>query len=67
MTAEEFNAEHSVGVRVLYYPIMPPIDSAPPIETATRSEAWTLPGGHHVVLINGKSGGVRLSHVEVLP
>ena len=34
--------------------------------TETRSEAWVLPSGDAVVLVNGKSGGVAISHVEVL-
>ena len=32
-----------------------------------RSEAWTLGDGSVVVLVSGKTGGVHLSHVEVLP
>lgn len=39
----------------------------PPEDTTTRSEAWTLGDGSVVVLVSGKTGGVYLSHVEVLP
>lgn len=39
----------------------------PPVDTTTRSEAWAIGDGSVVVLIAGKSGGVCLSHVEVLP
>lgn len=64
-TAVSWNAEHPVGTRVRYWPIYPPIESVPPIDTTTRSEAWTLGDGSVVVSIVGKTGGVRLSHVEV--
>lgn len=37
------------------------------VDTTTRSEAWMLGDGSVVVLIEGKAGGVHLSHVEVLP
>ena len=47
--------------------IYPPIDGVPPVDTTTRSEAWTLGDGSVVVLVDGKSGGVHLSHIEVLP
>lgn len=66
-TAESWNAEHRVGTRVRYWPIYPPIDCVPPVDTTTRSEAWTIGGGTVVVCIDGKSGGVALTHVEVLP
>lgn len=45
----------------------PPIEGVPPVDTTTRSEAWALGDGSVVVLVEGKSGGVHLSHVEVLP
>jgi hypothetical protein len=66
-TATSWNEANPVGTRVRYWPIYPPIDSAPPIDTMTRSEAWTLGDGSVVVSIVGKSGGVALTHVEVLP
>lgn len=44
----------------------PPIGGVPPVDTTTRSEAWALGDGSVVVLIEGKAGGVHLSHVEVL-
>lgn len=64
-TAASWNAAHPVGAPVRYWPIWPPIDSVPPVDTTTRSEAWTLGDGTVVVLIAGKSGGVGLTHVEV--
>jgi len=65
-TAASWNAAHSVGVPVRYWPIYPPIDSAPPVDTVTRSEAWALGDGTAVVAIVGRAGGVSLSHIEVI-
>lgn len=56
-TAETWNATHAVGAKVRYWPV----------ETNTRSEAWTLGDGSVVVMIVGRTGGVHLSHIEVLP
>lgn len=66
-TAVSWNADHPVGTAVRYWPIYPPIEGVPPRDTTTRSEAWTLGDGSVVVLVEGVSGGVHLSHVEVLP
>ncbi len=65
-TAEAWNSDHPVGTAVRYWPILPPISSAPPIDTITRTPAWTLGNGVVVVSIAGKTGGVSLSHIEVL-
>jgi hypothetical protein len=66
-TAESWNATHPVGTAVRYWPVYPPIACIPPCDTTTRSEAWALGDGSVVVLVAGKTGGVWLSHVEVLP
>jgi len=66
-TAVSWNDAHPIGTAVRYWPIYPPIDGVPPVDMTTRSEAWTLGDGSVVVLIEGKAGGVHLSHVEVLP
>lgn len=66
-TARSWNAEYPVGTAVRYWPIYPPIESVPPIDTTTCSEAWTLGDGSVVVCVVGRSGGVGLTHVEVLP
>lgn len=66
-TAVSWNAAYPVGTAVRYWPIYPPINGVPPEDTRTRSEAWTLGDGSVVVLVAGKTGGVSLSHVEVLP
>lgn len=65
-TAESWNATHAVGAAVRYWPIYPPLEGFPAKDTKTRSEAWALGGGIAVVLVDGVSGGVRLSHIEVL-
>jgi len=64
-TAESWNAAHPVGTAVRYWPIYPPIKGVSPVDTTTRSEAWALGDGSVVVLIEGKAGGVHLSHIEV--
>ena len=64
-TAESWNSAHPVGTRVRYWAIYPPL-GVPPFDTTTRSEAWALGDGSIVVSITGKSGGVALSHVEVI-
>lgn len=66
-SAESWNAAHPVGTAVRYWPCYPPIASMPPVDTTTRTPAWTLGDGSVVVSVVGKSGGVCLSHVEVLP
>lgn len=65
-SAASWNAAHPVGSPVRYWPIWPPIEGVPPRDTTTRSEAWTLRDGSVVVLIEGVSGGVHLSHLEAL-
>lgn len=62
MTAEEWNLANPVGTPVLAWPGMREL---PPLVTRTRSEAWTLGHGDPVVLVEGRSGGIALSHVEV--
>lgn len=66
-TATSWNAAHPIGTAVRYWPIYPPVEGIHPVDTTTRSEAWTLGDGSVVVLIVGKTGGVFLSHVEVTP
>lgn len=65
MTAEQWNAAHPVGTPVRYWPIWPPIESVPAVDTRTRSEAWALGDGTAVVMVEGRSGGVALSHIEI--
>ena len=64
-SAESWNNLYPVGTAVRYWPMLPAIHSAPPVETTTRSEAWTLGDGCAVVAVMGKAGGVCLSHIEI--
>ena len=64
-TASSWNATHGVGTRVRYWTVMPPADGTAPIDTFTRSESWDV-SGRPVVLIEGRSGGVALTHLQVL-
>lgn len=63
MTADEWNGTHFVGTPVRYWP---GVREGEGILSKTRSPAWELGHGEAVVLIEGKSGGVALSHVEVV-
>lgn len=65
-TEGTWNAAHPVGTRVRYWPVLPPIESAPPLDTTTRSEAWCLGDGTAIVKVVGKAGGVHLGHIELL-
>ena len=64
-TAESWNSTHPVGTAVRYWPVYPPVEGIPPVDTTTRSEAWTIGDGSVVVSIVGRSGGVALSHIEL--
>lgn len=63
MSAAQFNAENPIGTRVRYFPIKGVAES---IDTKTRSEAWELGHGEPVVKIEGRAGGVCISHLEIL-
>ena len=60
---EAWNRENPPGTRVRYWcgPCVGPGDIS-----RTRSVAWELGDGRPVVLVEGKSGGVALTHVEAL-
>lgn len=66
-TAESWNDLCPVGTAVRYWPVYPPMDGFPPLDTTTRSVAWTLGDGSVVVSVSGRTGGVHLTHIEVLP
>lgn len=61
-----FNAEVPVGTRVRYWPVLPARPNDEPFLTKTRSPAWPLGHGAGVVMVEGKTGGVAISHVEVV-
>lgn len=64
--ADFWNTLYPEGTRVRYWPVMPPMDGIPPVESRTRSIAWNLGNGAPVVKVEGRTGGLLLSHLEVL-
>ena len=64
ISANEFNALYKEGTPVKYYPLS---DEDNFEETKTRSIAWELGHGEPVVLVEGRTGGVALSHIEIIP
>lgn len=60
MTADEFNAAHPVGTRVLAFPGS---RDGRALYTRTRTPAWNL-SGHPVVSVEGYPGGIALTHIE---
>jgi hypothetical protein len=63
---DAFNASHPIGTKVRYRSLLEHATQYDIQETKTRSEAWTLPSGDPVVMIDGKAGGVSLDHIEVI-
>ena len=53
-----------IGTPCRYYPV--PGDSSH-IKSKTRSEVWVLEDGRAVIMIEGKSGCVAMSHIELEP
>jgi hypothetical protein len=68
LRAERWNTAYPPGTRVRYWLVLPPlgVGDDEPIDTVTRSEAWVLGSGTPVVLVEGRTGGVHLSHLAVL-
>ncbi|MET3172907.1 UNVERIFIED_ORG: hypothetical protein ABIB52_000735 [Arthrobacter sp. UYCu721] len=62
--ADAFNQKHRAGTPVQFWP---GIRLETPLESSTRGEAWALPSGTAVVRVQGRPGGIALSHVEVIP
>ncbi|MGW1433092.1 hypothetical protein ACWD6K_31290 [Streptomyces sp. NPDC002431] len=61
MTADEWNRRYPVGTPVLAYP---GTRDDEPLDTVTRSRAWTLGHGAAVVSVEGAAGGIHLTHVD---
>ena len=64
VTATKWNAAHTVGTPVTYWPMARAGDGKP---SRTRSEAWELgekPGDNVVVAVEDHAGGIAISHVE---
>ncbi|MFF9271091.1 hypothetical protein [Streptomyces rochei] len=64
LTADEFNDRYPVGTPVIAYP---DTREDPPLLTCTRSRAWELGHGLPVVMVDGYSGGICLTHVDSDP
>ncbi|MFI8254121.1 hypothetical protein [Streptomyces filamentosus] len=62
-TAGEWNARYPVGTAVVAYPVTRDDE---PLRTVTRTPAWTLGHGAPVVSVEGCSGGIRLTHIDVI-
>lgn len=71
LTAAEWNERYPIGTQVMAYPGVRP-DEFPgtdceQLNTRTRSKAWTLGGHTPVVMVDGHSAGICLTHVDVIP
>ncbi|MGW2584542.1 hypothetical protein ACWCYZ_24985 [Streptomyces virginiae] len=69
--ADAWNAKYPVGTPVTAYPGVRPEDPAAPsmcttLTTKTRSVAWPLGHGDVVVMVEGYSGGICLTHIDVI-
>ncbi len=66
MTPDEFNERFPIGTEVIWLPSRADIEAPlPGVTTKTRSTAWEL-GGHTVVAVEYRSGGVAIDHLVVL-
>jgi hypothetical protein len=63
VAAATFNKKNPSGTLVLFWP---GIRLADPLKSRTRGEAWALPSGEAVVRVEGRAGGIALSHIEVI-
>lgn len=61
MSAAQFNARYHVGSSFAYHSVKGNPEAAR--STMTRSEAWELGHGATVVMVNGVSGGVDITHL----
>ncbi|MFD4596808.1 hypothetical protein ACFWPQ_02120 [Streptomyces sp. NPDC058464] len=68
MNAAEFNARFDIGIPVFAYPgaRREDIPSARRLVTRTRSEATRLGGHTDVVWVDGHSGCIALTHIDVV-
>lgn len=63
LTSAQWNALHPVGTPVTAYP---GVRGENPLTTRTRSKAWTLGGHTPVVMVDDHSGGIALTHIDVI-
>lgn len=58
--ADRWNAAHYVGQVFFYFPVRGEL----PVQVRTRSEAWETHGGDVIVMVEGRSGGVSVEHLQ---
>lgn len=63
MTAEDASNMFPIGTEVKYFPIFGEDKYE---KTKVRSDAWALGHGELVIKVNGRAGGVAISHLEFL-
>ncbi|CAM7520854.1 Phage protein [Citrobacter freundii] len=61
LTAKTFNQRFPVGSQFHYY-LTPGVSGRETV--VTRSEAWSMRNGRLVVRVEGKIGGISVSHLE---
>lgn len=66
LQCDQFNKQNPIGTKVKYKSLLDHATQWDIKETKTRSEAWALPNGQAVVMIEGKGGGVSLDHIEAI-
>lgn len=60
----EWNARHTIGTAVLFFPVRGEFNFE---ASATRSLAWLMQSGFAMVMIEGRAGGVCLDHIQLAP
>jgi len=61
--AEDFNKIAPSGTPVRFWPTS---REAEPLTSRTRGVAWAMSSGEAVVRVEGRTGGIALSHIEVI-
>jgi len=61
--AADFNKVTPPGTPVRFWPATRQVE---PLISRTRGAAWAMPSGEAVVRVEGRTGGIALSHVEVI-
>jgi len=58
--AQAWNRSHPIGTEVTFWP---GVLEGEGISSKTRSEAWLMPSGQVVALIEGYAGSIAISHI----
>lgn len=61
--AADFNKVAPSGTPVRFWPAA---HQGEPLTSRTRGAAWAMPSGEAVVRVEGRTGGIALSHIEVI-